>query len=118
MSDAALAHELGRLQHDFAVLAGVVAALEKRFEALERSAHGGELRPSPAPASPSPSPEEAERAAWIASLPCLTCKHPIGADVRHQIAQGGLNITQRSPGGLPLGCCRTWQIAVKDPRAA
>jgi hypothetical protein len=39
-------------------------------------------------------------------LPCWKCQTPQGADVRHFIGQGELDDTQRSPNGLPFGCCR------------
>jgi hypothetical protein len=59
------------------------------------------------------SDEAAEWLAWVEELPCLCCLESAGYDIRHQLGLGTLDIRQRSPGGLPLACCRIWQFGTR-----
>jgi hypothetical protein len=51
-----------------------------------------------------------ERRALIESWPCWGCLDPRGAELRHALAQGTLDLDDESHcspfSGLPLGCCR------------
>jgi hypothetical protein len=47
-------------------------------------------------------------------LPCLTCKSPQAAEVRHALGTGALTEARnRSPSGLPLTCCRVHLVGTE-----
>lgn len=112
MADADLALEVAKLRNELAAFGGALAVIEARLIALEaRPATEQPAQPAdqqPAIIIPARrlTNEQQQRADWIAQLPCHSCKHPVGVDVRHAIANDVLSEHQCSPSGLPLCCCR------------
>lgn len=43
---------------------------------------------------------------WVESLECLSCLSESGRAIRNRLAAGSLDMTQRSPQGRPLECCK------------